>query len=586
MFSFKNIWKYLRPQVQKHNVSFFLVLIGYAIGVVFDNIAKPYLFKEIVDAIASGGDHSVILHRITVIGFMLIGAILVQNFGYRCGDYASVFFQSKIMKELYDNALTRLLDHSYTFFTSNFSGSIIAKAKRWSKSFETLHDIFSYNIWFALVQIVGIMIVLFVQVPLIGWVFLIWILCVYFPIIFYFVSRKIKLDLLEAEADSKVTATLSDIISNILNVKIFSQKKQEEENFEKVTDEEEQKRYRAWRYGNFENLIQAITALVLHGACIFLFIYLWDKGQITSGTILMVEIYIQSLLVILWTLGRSLTRGMKALADMQEIVNIFETVPDILDPSHPQISNIRKGDIVFKDVTFEYQKEHEVFKDFNLNIASGTRAGLVGHSGSGKTTITKMILRFADVSGGAISIDGQDVRSITQDDLRRAISYVPQEPVLFHRSIRENITYGKPDATDAEIIEVAKKAHAHEFISSLSHGYDTLVGERGVKLSGGERQRVAIARAMLKDAPILILDEATSSLDSVSESYIQEALEELMKGKTVIIIAHRLSTIQKMDRIIVLDKGAIVEDGTHKDLLARSGVYADLWAHQSGGFIE
>jgi ABC-type multidrug transport system fused ATPase/permease subunit len=210
---------------------------------------------------------------------------------------------------------------------------------------------------------------------------------------------------------------------------------------------------------------------------------------------------------------------------------------------------------------------------------------LVGHSGAGKTTIVKLLLRLADIQGGSITIDGQDITNVTQDALRRRIAYVPQEPYLFHRTLRENIAYAKPEATLEEVQNVARRAHAHEFIESLPRGYDTLVGERGIKLSGGERQRVAIARAMLKDAPVLILDEATSSLDSISESYIQAAFDELMAGKTTIVIAHRLSTIQRMDRIIVFEDGAVVEEGSHKELLQKEGVYAELWKSQVGGFI-
>jgi ATP-binding cassette subfamily B protein len=262
----------------------------------------------------------------------------------------------------------------------------------------------------------------------------------------------------------------------------------------------------------------------------------------------------------------------------------------VQDKPITQPSHISAGAITFSGVSFQYHdagsSSEQLLENFSLQIAAGEKIGLVGPSGGGKTTITRLLLRFMDIQGGAIVIDGQDIRDIKQRDLRQAISYVPQEPLLFHRSIKDNIRYGKPGATNAEVIAAAEKSFAHEFITTLPQGYDTLVGERGVKLSGGQRQRVAIARAMLKDAPILVLDEATSALDSASERVIQKALWELMNHKTAVVIAHRLSTIQKMDRILVLDEGAIVEQGTHASLLAQGGLYAQLWSHQSGGFIQ
>jgi ABC-type multidrug transport system fused ATPase/permease subunit len=271
---------------------------------------------------------------------------------------------------------------------------------------------------------------------------------------------------------------------------------------------------------------------------------------------------------------------------MKEMVDIFKQVPDVLDIPNPEKSKIKEGSIEIKNMSFTYPNGTSVFSNFLLKVHSGEKVGLVGYSGSGKSTITKLLMRFVDISSGEILIDGQNIVKIRQDDLRNNISYISQEPILFHRSIKDNIAYSWPEASEEQIFASAKSAHADEFISNLKYGYDTLVGERGVKLSGGERQRVAIARAMLKPTPILILDEATSSLDSISESYIQEAFGELMKGKTTIVIAHRLSTIQKMDRIIVLDNGKIVEEGTHKELLERNGMYADLWNHQTGGFME
>jgi ATP-binding cassette subfamily B protein len=495
------------------------------------------------------------------------------------------FFESRVMKKLYDFAFAKLLNHSYHFFSSNFSGSIIAKSKRFSKQFETLMDILSFQIWFSIVTTAGILIVLFYKIPILAWIFLGWAI-LYLLITFLFIRKKIQFDVEEAAADSVVTGKFSDAIINILNIKIFSSDKFEKEKFYQVTDDEEKKRLKAWYFGNFQNLVQSFLMGLLQIITLFVSVYLWYLGRISIGSLVLLQLYLANLFDILWGLGRSLTRAMKVMTDMQEMIDLFDAHVDITDPENPEVLKIRAGCISFKNVSFAYNNRASILSNFNLDIKPGERIGLVGHSGAGKSTLTKVILRFAETSGGSVTIDDQDIKKITQNDLRSAISYVPQESILFHRSLAENISYGKPKATMEEIIEVAKKAHAHEFISKLPQGYDTLVGERGIKLSGGERQRIAIARAMLKNAPILILDEATSSLDSVSEKYIQDALNELMKGKTTIVIAHRLSTIQKMDRIIVLDAGKIAEEGTHSELLEKNGIYSDLWNHQTGGFLE
>lgn len=276
---------------------------------------------------------------------------------------------------------------------------------------------------------------------------------------------------------------------------------------------------------------------------------------------------------------------MRAVAEAKEMIDIFEKPVDVDDPQNPEKCRIRYGEVEIKNIHFSYGKGSDVFKNFSLHIKAGERVGLVGPSGAGKSTIIKLLLRFADVKKGEILIDGQSIIRIIQNDLRSWIAYVPQEPILFHRTLMENIRYAKPEASDEEVIQVAKLSHAHKFISSFSSEYKTLVGERGVKLSGGERQRVAIARAILKDAPILLLDEATSFLDSESEMYIQDALTELMKNRTTVVIAHRLSTIMQMDRIVVIENGKIVEQGKHKELLkAAKSTYQRLWSIQAGGF--
>jgi ABC-type multidrug transport system fused ATPase/permease subunit len=268
------------------------------------------------------------------------------------------------------------------------------------------------------------------------------------------------------------------------------------------------------------------------------------------------------------------------------MVDTMETPLEIKDKKSAKKLKVKDGELWFDDVQFSFNDNTEVLRNFNLTIAPGEKIALVGPSGAGKTTVTKLLLRLYDVKKGGIHIDKQNIASVTQDSLREAIGFVPQEPILFHRSLMENIRYGRRDASDKEVVEAAKKAHCHEFIDKLPQKYETFVGERGVKLSGGERQRVAIARVILKNAPILVLDEATSSLDSESEALIQDALEVLMQGKTVVVIAHRLSTIMKMDRIVVMQAGSIVAQGTHLELINRRGLYQKLWSIQAGGFLQ
>jgi ATP-binding cassette subfamily B protein len=395
-----------------------------------------------------------------------------------------------------------------------------------------------------------------------------------------------KLDILNSESDSKVVGVLSDLITNILNLKIFSANNKEYNSYSEVLDFNNRARLKSWNFSNLQLLVQGFFLAILQIGIIYISIQMWLLGNISTGTVVLVQIYMASLFETLWNLSRSIGKFVTDLSNAKEMVDLLDKPLDILDPKNPEELSEGRGEIEFKNVNFEYVEDNQVFSNLNLKIKAGEKVGLVGHSGSGKSTITKMLLRFVDVKDGEILIDGQNIKNVTQDDLRSKISYVPQEPILFHRSIGENIGYSKENATAEEIIESAKKAHAHEFISKLQNGYDTLVGERGIKLSGGERQRVAIARAMLKDSPILVLDEATSALDSISESYIKQALNVLMENKTAIVIAHRLSTISKMDIIIVLDKGQIVEEGTHEELISKDGSYAKLWNYQTGFLNE
>lgn len=586
MSLFKGILKYVWPQMRKYSSSFYIILILFVVRMVFGTVISPLYFKKIIDIVSSTKvDHILVSDTLYKLSLILILFNLGAIAAARAGRFLYCSFEINIIRDLRNFSFKKLEGNSQTFFSNTFAGSLVTKSRRFAGAFENMFDLFIYSFLRFFIVLIGVLIVLTKESFLISIVFFGWIL-IHITIVSFFVKKKVKYDLLEAEQDSKISGRLADVFGNILAVKFFSARKKEIELFSKYTEEGAKRSRKAWFLGGRIDLMQGIFIFVIQSVILFLMISLWLKDRISTGTLVLIQSYMIIIFDQLWDLGNAITKFMKSAADMKEMIDIFEIVPDILDPEKPEALKMKDGHLVFKDVSFSYKNGQEVFSKFNIDIKPGERIGIVGHSGAGKSTFTNLILRFSDVREGSITIDDQDIRNVNQDDLRSVISYVPQESVLFHRTIRENIAYGKTDATDEEVKTVATKAYASEFIEKLPHGYDTYVGERGVKLSGGERQRVAIARAMIKDAPILILDEATSSLDSISEQYIQEAFNELMKGKTTIVIAHRLSTIQKMDRIIVLEGGKIVEEGSHKELLAKNGYYADLWNHQVGGFIE
>ncbi|MBI5139516.1 ABC transporter ATP-binding protein [Candidatus Nomurabacteria bacterium] len=587
MSLFSKVLKYVWPQLKKSQWIFYLVVFLYLARIFLDFIVLPVFFKQLIDLFSSENiANSQEIEKSAFRLFYIIISFHVSIFFIaRFIKFTYYRLVAKTVKELRNFTFQKIEHHSYTFFSNIFSGSLVTKARRFVGGFENAFDVLMFSFLKFIAIVFGSLIILVYQMPLISIIFGIWVV-LNIGIMFLLLRTKIKYDILEAEQDSKISGRLADVFGNILAVKFFSAEEKEKVSFSEYTREGEKRSLKASFLGGKMDMIQHLLIVIIEVVITYILIVLWLQGKVSVGTIVLVETYLVLIAGNLWDLSGSMVRFMRAFSDMKEMVDIFDQIPDILDVPNPEKLRISEGQVSFKNVNFEYVEGLDVFKNFNLDIKSGEKVGLVGHSGSGKSTITKMLLRFIDIKDGEILIDGQNIAKIKQDDLRSKISYVPQESILFHRSIKENIAYSKSNATDDEVIEAAKKAHAHEFISTLPNGYDTLVGERGVKLSGGERQRVAIARVMLKDAPILVLDEATSSLDSISESYIQDAFNELMKGKTTLVIAHRLSTVQKMDRIIVLDKGKIVEEGTHKELLEKNGFYADLWNHQTGGFLE
>lgn len=445
-----------------------------------------------------------------------------------------------------------------------------------------------------LFDVVGLILAfVFTAVILLGRAPIVVVFLLFFSIIFIVVSLKITgkvrhLNEVEASVSNKQTGFLADMVTNIQAVKSYAAEKYENNRYAKATDRTvEAGRNLMIATTKVDTFFGLSTTLLSIGALFFAIIsvVLWNAN---AATVFLIVSYTGQITHELWSFGRGTLRNYnRALGDAQEMTGILKLDPTVKDVLKPKKLTVGGGEIRFENIRFMHDGASEsIFEDLNITIPAGQKVGLVGHSGSGKTSLTKLLLRFNDVSDGKILIDGQDIAGVTQNDLHGSIAYVPQEPMLFHRSLRDNIAYGDPSAKLERIKKAAQQANSLNFIEGLPEGFNTLVGERGVKLSGGQRQRVAIARAILKDSPILVLDEATSALDSESEKLIQDALDTLMKGRTSIVIAHRLSTIAKLDRIIVLDNGKVAEDGSHAELLAAKSTYAKLWAHQSGGFIE
>lgn len=548
------------------------ILVGYYFGKLFQKLVE---FKP-------GGDTGALYH----IAWTIVGFYLLQIAFYRVNDYTALWRQSNNLRDLEQNIFKRLPQYSYRFFSETYGGALVSQVNRFLKAYEEFDDVTIFDYLEGLSRIVLSAIMLLFIAPPLGILLAVWA-PIYIFIVVYSSMRKAHATRADAAADSSVIAYLADAITNMVTIKTFAKAKLEHKKFSAVSTDRYHKRLRSWRLNaNIRNL-RWFVAVVFFVAYILLSIYLVTRGSISPAVMIAGQIYIFAIFNSLLSLHQVIQRTEQLFADAAELTDILDMKPELTDPKHPEKSRIKDGLIEFNSVRFKYPKtSKDVFGSLDLKIKPGERVGLVGHSGSGKSTITRLVLRFLDVDSGAILIDGQDIRNITQDDLRSKIAYIPQEPILFHRTLMENIIYGREGVTRAEANKASHLAYADNFIQRLPEKYDTLVGERGVKLSGGEKQRVAIARAMLTRAPILILDEATSALDSKSEKYIGRALDELMKGRTTLVIAHRLSTIQKLDRIIVLKDGLIIEDGTHKELLDKNGEYAELWSHQTGGFLD
>lgn len=562
--------------------------IGATIFILADAIAGPLLVSLVVDKLTSTDISKLTIHDFTPLLFAFAAIRIIYFLAGRLMMQTYIRLEPKGVRDLEVLSFKKLQEHSLAFFADNFGGALVAKVNRLTAAYQRTLETMLGDFGMLARQYIAILIILFFVNWQIAIIFSIWTV-LFCASLVWLHRKKMRYSRQASASQSEVTARLADSISNTLTVRSFARSKEETSHFIKLSQRRHDLRLTSTRMSERIRMYKSAVIILLNMAVLYLSVQFALSGAISIGEVVLIQLYLSQLISQLWGFGRFMDRLEEALADASEMTGIIMQPHEVRDPEQPETSRIHKGEVGFNSVQFRYDdapKKKILLKDFNLTIPAGQKVGLVGPSGSGKTTLTKLLLRFMDIQKGTITIDGQDISAITQEDLRRNIAYVPQEPLLFHRSIFENIAYGKPEASRDEVIKAAKLASADDFIRELSQGYDTMVGERGVKLSGGQRQRIALARAILKDAPIIILDEATSSLDSTSEKLITKALDTLMVGRTTIVVAHRLSTIRKMDRILVLKDGNVVEDGSHQELVKRKGLYAELWAHQSDNFIE
>jgi len=506
---------------------------------------------------------------------------------WRAVDACVWYLELHVQNDIAQHVFRHLLSRSADFHANNFSGSLVSQTNKLTSGYVRVADTTFYQVYGMVSGIIIAATILAFRAPLFAAALIVFAL-IYLSLSFS-VSRPVRvLSGKHAAQESKQTGYLADAITNAMAIKSFAHTLYEQERFARVTRQTQVHGRRFARAHQKQMNQLGVMNRSISAMALFIAVVAVMRFHANIGTVFLIFNYTAMIVDQLFNFSNNSLRNYnRAIGDAADITAILAQEPEVQDPAKPERLRMHAGAVDFKDVTFAHiGAEDAVFNKLNLRLRPGEKIGLVGHSGSGKSTLMRVLMRFSDIQGGQVLIDGQNIAKVTQEDLHAQIAYVPQEPLLFHRTIRENIAYGQLDASQEAIETAAKMASAHDFIMDLPDGYDTLVGERGVKLSGGQRQRVVIARAMLKNAPILALDEATSALDSESEVLIQAALWKLMEGRTAIVIAHRLSTIQKMDRILVLDKGKIVEEGTHKELIRQNGTYAKLWAHQSGGFMD
>lgn len=586
----KQVLRFYWNAVKRHKISLVLASIFVPMAVIGNNLLPPLILAHVLNRLSTSDftpdklwdsfGNEIILYAAVVIG---AGTIL-----WRLVDAVVWRLEANMQRELAQMVFRHLADQSADFHADHFSGSLVSQNNKLLSAYIRIADTTFFGTLPLIITIIASAAILALRSPLYAGALIVFVI-IYITASFLVTGSTRRASAEHASAESKQTGYLADALTNAMAIKSFATDEREFNAYAKVTDNTRNHLLKLMKRVQIQMLyFTSMTSTITVASLVFALVSVVHFDA-DIATAFLIFNYTANIIGQLFQFSNQALRNYnRSIGDASEMVDILSTPAAVVDTVNPETSIMARGSVQFDKVSFKHKDaKTALFTNLNVRIKPGEKIGLVGHSGSGKTTFTRLLLRFSDVQKGAVKIDGQDIRKVTQNDLRSAIAYVPQEPLLFHRTIAENIGYSDPTASPEQIKAVARKANAAEFIETLPDGYNTVVGERGIKLSGGQRQRVAIARAMLKNAPILVLDEATSALDSESEELIQDALWKLMEGRTAIVIAHRLSTIQKMDRILVMDNGKIVEEGTHRELIRKSGgIYAKLWQKQSGGFIE
>lgn len=568
-------------QSSQHKSSFFMMLILIPVGAAIIDSALPYVLSLVIGAV-SKQDYNQVYNLLWIAGGVgLIGSI----FNY-AGFMSMMYHESQITAKERLSVFDKLINKDNLFFVNQKIGAMTSRYIDFVRNHITVQDLFIIRTLSFVITLLSGIVILFLQ----SWIIAVIVLALVVLLVIQIRwSTKIRSPWRHERKNliSVIHGDVADSLTNNLIVRTFAGEQHELKSLSALTTRFSKIYQKDIGFVVTEGSLRVFLMICVQVVIVIISVDLVRNNHIDLAAAVFVLAYMQRIGSQLFILGDIINGYDNALLEAQPMTEMLLTQNVITDSPNARELVVKHPSIDFENLSYKYEDNDVLVIDgLSLHIKAGQKVGLVGYSGAGKSTLVQLLLRFQDPVGGRILIDGQDIRDVTQTSLRQQISYVPQEPMLFHRSLRENIMYGQRNADESKIIEATKKANAWEFISELPEGLDTIVGERGVKLSGGQRQRIAIARALLKDSPILLLDEATSALDSESERMIQKSLESLMLNRTSIVVAHRLSTIAKLDRIIVLDNGKIIEDGTHRELLALSGTYAKLWAHQSGGFIE